>query len=99
MVHLMWRQQFFLELLYHHALVCLPVVLIFFFGRLHLLVSSSSSTSALASQGQSCPWHGFLGCHDHPCLLHMQLWALAWASGPVQEVDVDHWALRPHSGI
>ena len=34
MVHLMGRQQLFLELLYYHASVCFPVVLIFFFGRL-----------------------------------------------------------------
>ena len=67
------------------------------FGRLHLSVSSSSPALALASRGQSCPQHGFLGCHDHPCLLHMRLWDLAWASGPVQEVDADHWALRPHN--
>ena len=34
MVHLMGRQQLFLELLYRYAPACLPVVLIFFFGRL-----------------------------------------------------------------
>ena len=33
-VHLMGRQQLFLELLYRYAPVCLTVVLIFFFGRL-----------------------------------------------------------------
>ena len=44
-----------------------------------------------------CPRHGFLGCHDHHCLLHMWLWALAWASDLVQKVDVDRWALWPHS--
>ena len=27
----------------------------------------------------------------------MRLWVLAWASGLVQKVDVDHWALRPHN--
>ena len=32
--HLMWRQQLFLELLYHHILVCLLTILIFFFGVL-----------------------------------------------------------------
>ena len=63
------------------------------FGRLSLLVNHFSSTSALASQGQSCPRYGFLGCHDHHYLLHMRLWALAWASGSVQKVDVYHWAL------
>ena len=26
----------------------------------------------------------------------MRVWALAWASGPVQEVGADCWALRPH---
>ena len=35
------------------------------FGRLYLSVNHSSSTSALASQGQNYPRHGFLGCHDH----------------------------------
>ena len=67
------------------------------FGRLHLSLSSSSPTSALANRGQSCPRHGFLGYHDHPCFLHMRLWALAWASGPVQEMDADYWALWPHN--
>ena len=66
-------------------------------GKLSLTVNHFSSTSALASRGQGCPWHYFLGCHDHHCLLHMRLWALAWASGPVQKVDVDHWALWPHN--
>ena len=64
---------------------------------MYLPVNHSSFTSALASRGQNCPQHGFLCCHDHPCLLHMRLWALAWASGPVQKVDVDHWTLRPHN--
>ena len=67
------------------------------FGRLSLMVNHCSSTSALASWGQGCPWHGFLGCHDHHCLLHMRLWALAWALGLVQKVDVDRWALWPHN--
>ena len=64
-----------------------------FFGRLSLPVNHFSFTSALASRGQGCPRHGFLGCHDHHCLLHMRLWASTWAPGPVEKVDVDHWAL------
>ena len=62
MGHLIGKQQPFLELLYRHVPVCLPVVLIFFFGRLwelYLSVSSFSLTSALVSQGQSCSWQGF----------------------------------------
>ena len=58
--HLMWRQQLFLELLYHHILVCLLAVFFFSlecFGRLSLTVNHFSSTSALASQGQGCPRH------------------------------------------
>ena len=61
------------------------------FGRLFLLVNHSSSTSALASRGQNCPWQGFLGCHDHYCLFYMWLWTLAWASGPIRKMDVYHW--------
>ena len=38
MKHLMWRQPLFLEVLYHHAPVCLRTVLIFFFGRLWKIV-------------------------------------------------------------
>ena len=41
--HLMWRQQFFLELLYRHALVCLLAVLIFSFGRLWKIVFAGKS--------------------------------------------------------
>ena len=41
--HLMWRQQLFLEFLYHHAPVCLFTVLIFFFGRLWKIVFASKS--------------------------------------------------------
>ena len=94
-VHLMGRQQLFLELLYRHTLVCLPVVLIFFFRRLHLSVSSSSLTSALASRGQSCSRRGLWAAMiSH--FLPMWLWALAWASDPVREVDSDWWALRPY---
>ena len=65
------------------------------FGRLSLTVNHCSSTSALASRAQSCPRHSFLGCHDHHCLLHTRLWASAWALGPIQKVDVYHWALWP----
>ena len=64
---------------------------------MHLSLNSSSPTSALANRGQSCPRHGFLGYHDHHCFLHMRLWALAWALGPVQKGDADYWALRPHN--
>ena len=52
MGHLIGKQQPFLELLYRHVPVYLPVVLIFFFGRLwelYLLISSSSLTSTLVS--------------------------------------------------
>ena len=38
-MHLMWRQQLFLELLYRHAPVFLPVALIFFFGGLWEIAS------------------------------------------------------------
>ena len=41
--HLMWRHQLFLELLYRHALVCLFVVLIFFFGVLWKTVFDGKS--------------------------------------------------------
>ena len=42
------------------------------FERLYLPVNHFSSTSALASRGHNCSWHGFLGCHDHHCLfLHV----------------------------
>ena len=41
--YLMWRQQFFLELLYCHALVCLLAVLIFFFGVFWKIVFASKS--------------------------------------------------------
>ena len=43
MEHLMERQQLFLELLYRHALVCLPAVLIFFFGRLWKIILAGKS--------------------------------------------------------
>ena len=98
--HLMWRQQFswncstamlqYAYLLYlSFSLEC--------FERLFLPVNHFSSTSALASRGQSCPRHVLLGCHDHYCLLHMRLWALAWATGPVQKVGAYHWAQWPHN--
>ena len=38
MEHLMGRQQLFLELLYRHAPMCLPAILIFLFGRLWKIV-------------------------------------------------------------
>ena len=38
-MHLMWRQQLFLELLYRHAPVFLHVALIFFFGGLWEIAS------------------------------------------------------------
>ena len=41
--HLMWRQQLFLELLYHHAPMCLLAVLIFFFGMLWKIVHAGKS--------------------------------------------------------
>ena len=41
--HLMERQQLFLEFLYRHALVCLPAVLIFFFGRLWKIILAGKS--------------------------------------------------------
>ena len=92
--HLMWRQQLFLETA---MLQCAYLLYLSFslecFGRLSFPVNHFSSTSALASRGQSCSWRGFLTCHDHHCLLHMRLWASAWALGPVQKVDVYHWAL------
>ena len=66
-VHLIRRQQFFLKLLYHHALVCLPVVLIFFFGRLWEAASVVKYLFSYLGLG----WPrtksfsvGFLGCHD-----------------------------------
>ena len=41
--HLMWRRKLFLELLYHHAPVCLLAVLIFSFGRLWKIVFADKS--------------------------------------------------------
>ena len=41
--HLMERQQLFLELLYCHAPVSLPAVLIFFFGRLWKIILAGKS--------------------------------------------------------
>ena len=41
--HLTWRQQFFLELLYRHAPVCLLAVFIFFFGVLWKIVFDGKS--------------------------------------------------------
>ena len=41
--YLMWRQQFFLELFYRHAPVCLFVVLIFFFEVLWKIVFAGKS--------------------------------------------------------
>ena len=41
--HLMWRQQFFLELLYHHAPVYLLAVLISFFGVFWKIVFAGKS--------------------------------------------------------
>ena len=38
MEHLIGRQQLFLELLYRYAPMCLPAILIFFFGRLWKIV-------------------------------------------------------------
>ena len=58
------------------------------FGRLHLSVSSSSLTLALASRGQSCFRRGFWAAMISR-FLHMRLWALPWASSLVREVDVD----------
>ena len=99
--HLIWRQQLFLELLYRYTPVCLLVVLIFFLGVLWKIVFDGKSLFFYLnqSQGQGCPRHWFLGCHDHHCLLHVQLWASAWASGTVQKVVVYHWALWPHSNF
>ena len=71
MGHLTGKQQHFLELLYRHFPVCLPVVLIFFFGRLwelYLSVSSSSLTLALVSRGQSCSRRGFWAAMISPVL-------------------------------
>ena len=65
------------------------------FGRSYLSVNHSSSTSALASRGQNYPQHGFLGCHDYHCLFYMWLWASAWASGPIQKIDVYRWLYDP----
>ena len=96
--YLMGRKQLFLELLYHHAPVCLSAVLIFFFGKFWKIVFAGKSLFfylGLASQGQNCPRHGFLDCHDHHCLFYMWLWALAWASGPIQKMDVYHWIYDP----
>ena len=41
--HLIGRQQLFLELLYHHAPMCLLAILIFFFGRVWRIVFASKS--------------------------------------------------------
>ena len=49
--HLMERQQLFLELLYRHALVCLPAVLIFFFGRLWKIILAGKSLFFYLSLG------------------------------------------------
>ena len=50
--HLMWKQQLFLELLYHHAPVCSSLYLSLKCSRiLSLTVNYCSSTSALASRG------------------------------------------------
>ena len=75
MKHLMWRQQLFLKLLYCHAPGCSFTVLVF-----EVLWKA-------VFDGKSLFFH--LGCHDHCCLLHMRLRALAWASGLAQKVDVD----------
>ena len=92
--HLMGRQQLFLELLYRYAQCAYLMYLSFSledFGRLYLLLNHSSFTSALASWGQNCPWHGFLGCHDHHCLFYIWL----WPSGPIRKMDVYHWLYDP----
>ena len=36
-----------------------------------------------------------LGCHDHRCPSYMWLWASAWASSPIQKMDVYHWLYDP----
>ena len=65
------------------------------FERLHLSVNHSSSTSALASRGQNCPRHGFLGCQDHHCLFYMWFWTSTWASDPIRKMNVYHWLYDP----
>ena len=69
--HLMRRQQFFLELLYRHALVCLPVVLIFFSGRLWKIVFAGKSPFFYLGLGwprTELSSARFSYCHDHHCL-------------------------------
>ena len=50
--NLIGRQQLFLELLYRHAPMCLPAVLIFFFGRLWKIVFASKSLFFYLGLGQ-----------------------------------------------
>ena len=50
--HLMGRQQLFLELLYCYASMCLPIVLILFFGRFWKIAFASKSLFFYLGLGQ-----------------------------------------------
>ena len=66
-MHLMWRQQFSLEILHDHVLSYSSVILIFSYGMVQKVAFVDKillRTSALVIQGKICPQCSLLECYD-----------------------------------